>query len=58
MGTWTKKLYELIEKRNKPLQRALGPATAENEGQIELPVVSECQVDDQSAGMSFDDEDK
>ena len=47
VGTWTKKLYELIDKRNKPLMRALEPATAE-EVQIELPVVKDSQMDDLS----------
>ena len=48
VGTWTKKLYELIDKRNKPLMRALEPATAEKEVQIEIPVVKDSQMDDQS----------
>ena len=59
VGTWTKKLYELIEKRNKTLNKALDSATARQEVvEIELPVVTESQLDDQSAGMSFDAEAK
>jgi hypothetical protein len=61
VGTWTKKLFEVIDKRNKPLNRALESAAAtarEGVVEIELPVVTESKLDDQSAGMSFDTEAK
>lgn len=59
VGTWTKKLYELIEKRNKILNRALESTTARQEAvEIELPVVTESHLDDQSAGVSFNAESK
>ena len=60
VGTWTNKLYELIDKRNKRSKRALEPATSGSgeEVQIELAEVTESQGDDQSAGVSFDAEAK
>ena len=51
VGTWTNKLYELISERSKSSRRALEPTPADhqNEIHIELPAVTDTQMDDQTA---------